>query len=353
MQRESMILVCGGTSEERRVSVASAQNIARVWADTTVWFIAPERPVHVCGSEVLCAHEHPFEADFDPKNAPTYRDLEEALHVAPAESVLFLALHGGEGENGVIQRHLEARALAFTGSGFKASELAFDKLRAKETMAAVSVQTARSWLVHGSRSEAMRVLSASFLECGRLVVKPVSSGSSFGLHHVATADGLADVADAVVRAGVPFLAEEFVCGTELTVGVVDQPDGPTVALPVSEIRLTIDRTFDYDSKYLGRGAVEITPAEVSPETSALAREIALLAHRQIGCEGYSRTDLIAAPDGLYFLEINTLPGLTSASFLPQQLAAAGRTMGQFIADQVALAKRRRDGRHGRTATPSA
>jgi D-alanine-D-alanine ligase len=125
--------------------------------------------------------------------------------------------------------------------------------------------------------------------------------------------------------------------------VVEAPGLAATALPASEIRLTGESAFDYEGKYLGRGSVEITPAEVPPEVSAAAQNVALAAHRLIGCSGYSRTDVIAAEGGVYFLELNTLPGLTRASFIPQQLAAAGRSLEQFLDDQIALARARRNG----------
>jgi D-alanine-D-alanine ligase len=343
-----VILVCGGTSEERRVSVASAQHVAAVCSLATVWFIAPTGAVHVCSADLVRAHERPFETDFDPGSEATFAGICSALDAARADEVFFLALHGGDGENGVIQHHLEDRGLAFTGSGSAASELAFDKARSKGVMAAAGARTPRSSVLRGDSQAVARELSVLFRERGRLVIKPVASGSSIGLHHVSSVETIAAIADDMATTSVPFLAEDFVRGTELTVGVVEQKDRPPVALPVSEIRLSGENaSFDYQGKYLGRGSVEITPAQIAPALAQEAQTIALLAHQRIGCEGYSRTDLIASADGVYFLEINTLPGLTRASFIPQQLTAMGRSMDEFVADQVELAKARGPGK-GRT-----
>ncbi|TMA15237.1 MAG: ATP-grasp domain-containing protein [Deltaproteobacteria bacterium] len=175
----------------------------------------------------------------------------------------------------------------------------------------------------------------------RIVVKPVAGGSSVGLYHVASAEEAERAARGIDESGEACLAEEFVSGTELTVGIVDGPSGPR-ALPASEVRLEEGRAFDYEGKYLGKGTREITPAEVPAAVSRAAQDLAVAAHQALGCEGYSRTDAIVSAKGPVFLELNTLPGLTRASFLPQQLAAEGTSMLSFLEGQLAIARRRRD-----------
>ena len=139
---------------------------------------------------------------------------------------------------------------------------------------------------------------------------------------------------------VPYLAEQFIAGRELTVGVVDQGDGP-LALPPIEIEIDAGLSFDYDSKYLGKGSREICPAKISDRMRKAADEVALAAHTTLGCEGYSRTDMIAADeDHLYFLELNTLPGLTGSSLVPKELRAAGIEFRDFLERQVELARNR-------------
>jgi D-alanine-D-alanine ligase len=138
---------------------------------------------------------------------------------------------------------------------------------------------------------------------------------------------------------VPYLLEERLDGTELTVGVLDEV-GDVIALPASEVRVVQGGAFDFDGKYLGRGTQEITPAEVPAAVADEASRIAVAAHRALGCAGYSRTDVIATARGVVFLETNTLPGLTRASFIPQQLAAANRSLAGFVEGQLALARAR-------------
>lgn len=351
-----VIVLLGGASSERRVSVASARNVVGAIEGAVPWFVAPEGAVHAIDVDELAAHARPFEEDFVPRRAAFAASWQAALAHVAAEDVIFLAFHGGEGENGVIQAELEARGLAFTGSGSKASAAAFDKARAKAIVSAAGVQVAPASVVGATRDAAgtattrerghdtvREALAALLAAHGRVVVKPVADGSSTGLHHLASTSQLDEVATAVSASGVSYLVEPFVVGTELTIGVIDTDEGP-IALCASEVRLDPGRAFDFQGKYLGKGTQEITPAEVAPEIARAAQRVAVAAHRALGCEGYTRTDVIAGAHGITFLETNTLPGLTSASFIPQQLAHAGRPMREFVADQLARARARRDRR---------
>lgn len=336
-----VILLFGGTSTERRVSVASAQNLAPILPGAEPWFIAPGGAVHRCSPEELHAHQQPFERDFSPSAPASWASVEEAASAAPKDAAIFLAVHGGDGENGVLQRTLEARGLAFTGSGSAASALAFDKVRAKEAVAKRGVKVACSGTVSpGPAPEVAKALAELFARMGPIVAKPVAEGSSFGLHFARTGADVAPVAEAVARSGLRYLVEELVEGVELTVGVIEE-DGRAAPLPPSEVRVERGGAFDYAGKYLGRGTREITPAEVPPEVTAAAQHAALAAHAATGCAGYSRSDLIASAAGVVFLEINTLPGLTRMSFIPQQLQASGRSLESFVAAQLQLARARR------------
>jgi len=340
MSGSGVIILFGGTSNERRVSVASAQHIAAVLDEAAAWFLAPTGAVHPVTLDELAGFERAFERDFKPAAAAAFPSVVAAFESQPSQ-VYVLALHGGEGEDGTIQRMLEARRIAFTGPGAEASARAFDKEVAKQVVNGAGVRIARS--VHLSKDpKVMRREMAEMLAIyRRIVVKPVAGGSSVGLYHVGSAPDADRAASGIEESGEAYLAEEFVSGTELTVGVVDGPAGSR-ALPPSEVRLEQGRAFDYEGKYLGKGTKEITPAEVPPAVSRAAQDLALAAHRALGCEGYSRTDAISSPQGPVFLELNTLPGLTRASFLPQQLAVEGTSMLSFLEGQLAIARNRRD-----------
>ena len=340
MPGSDVVILFGGSSSERRVSVASAQHVAAVLTDAEPWFLSLQGAVYRTEKGALQAFQRPFENDFVPAGQAAFPKLVQAIESAPGK-VFYLALHGGEGEDGTIQRMLETRRIAFTGPGAEASARAFDKEVAKQIASAAGVRIAQS--VHlSSKPDVMRAALAELLRLhGRIVAKPVAGGSSVGLHHLLLDEQLEPAAQAIEQTGEAYLAEQFVQGTELTVGVVDGPQGPR-ALPPSEVRMDPGRAFDFEGKYLGKGTRELTPAEVEPEVTRAAQELALAAHRALGCEGYSRTDLIVGAQGPVFLELNTLPGLTRMSFIPQQLAAEGTSMISFLEGQLAIARSRRD-----------
>ena len=174
----------------------------------------------------------------------------------------------------------------------------------------------------------------------KIVIKPVANGSSIGLHIVDNVDSLKSaVADMKKSLHPLYMAEKFIKGRELTIGVTER-NGQLIALPPSEVLVIDGSSFDYDGKYLGTNTKEITPADLKPDEVIKAQNLALLAHRKLQCFGYSRTDAILAPEGLFFIETNTLPGVTKASFIPQQLAAANISMTDFIQEQMNLAENR-------------
>src|SRR5436189_3747620 len=127
------IVLFGGPSDERHVSVASAQNVVRALGNPLAWFWAPDGPVHDVSVDDLLSHQRPFEIDFQPRRPAIWPNIEQALDTLPVEDPVFvLALHGGAGEDGTVQRMMESRGVAFTGSGSESSANAFDKQRAKE-----------------------------------------------------------------------------------------------------------------------------------------------------------------------------------------------------------------------------
>jgi D-alanine-D-alanine ligase len=343
MDESRIVVLFGGSSGERRVSVASAQHVVEVLAGADAWFVAPNGAVYTRVNAALREHARPFEADFQPSGDAAFPSLEGALDAAIARDKAFLlGFHGGAGEDGTVQRMLEARMLPFTGSGSVASARAFDKRVAKEIVAQAGVPVADAVLIEPANERAVEsTLRELFEKHGRVVAKPVADGSSVGLFHVQTTKDLESTARAIAKSGLTYLAEQFVAGTELTIGVVDMGEGPR-ALCASEVRLAPGRAFDFEGKYLGKGTVEVTPADVPADVAEAAMKVALAAHRALGCEGYSRTDVISSKYGPVFLETNTLPGLTKASFIPQQIAVAHISMRAFLERQVEIALVRRE-----------
>jgi len=340
--KHSTIILFGGRSDERHVSVASAQNMARSVESALLWYWAPGGAVYDIAPAELLAHARPFELDYIPSRPAIWPSLEQALDTLPVDNpVFFLALHGGEGEDGTVQRLMEDRGIPFTGSGSEASAAAFDKGRAKERVGG-QVQIAESQIA-SSAGEVRAVANDLLSRHDRIVLKPLAAGSSRGLFFVQRGDDLDPILEQIAALNIAYIVEQFISGRELTVGVIDQGRGP-VALPVVEIVIERGFSFDYESKYLGKGSREICPAEIDDATAASAQKMALAAHVALGCEGYSRTDIMAAADGPYFLELNTLPGMTGSSLVPQELKAIGVEVRDFVQDQLQLAIERQQKR---------
>lgn len=336
----AVIVLFGGSSNERHVSVASAQSIARVLDKPLCWFWAPYGAVYDVSVDELIAHQRPFEVDFDPKRPAIFPDLEQALDTLPVDDPVFvLALHGGTGEDGTVQQMMERRGIPFTGSGSRASAAAFDKGRAKQILKG-KVRMAESRTVGESDEETIRSTVESMLESyPKIVLKPLAAGSSRGLFFLERGGDVEGVIRSVVKLRMPYIIEQFISGRELTCGVIDNGSG-VKALPVIEIVMDRGRDFDYAGKYLGHGSKELCPAPISDSMRDDAQRVAVDAHKFLGCEGYSRSDLIGADDGVYFLEINTLPGLTVSSLVPQELKANGIEFKKFLETQIDIARRR-------------
>jgi D-alanine-D-alanine ligase len=322
-------ILFGGTNKERLVSVASAQALHSALPDADLWFWDVDDTVHEAPSELLLKHSRPFEDSFRP-GTPSMGRIDAALDKAKAEQrVLVLGLHGGTAENGELQAMCEMRGLAFTGSDSASSHLAFDKIAAKRFAAIAGVKS--------PAGVALQDLDAALAEYGRLIAKPARDGSSYGLMFVNSTQDLAAVRSAARTED--YVIEPFIAGSEATCGVLEQLDGSLIALPPVEI-IPAEGPFDYVAKYLAKATQEICPGRFAPEISAQLMDQALKAHRALSCGGYSRSDFIVAPQGLVFLETNTLPGLTKASLYPKALKAQGIEFADFLRDQIALAVKR-------------
>ena len=234
----------------------------------------------------------------------------------PRPDAVFNALHGRYGEDGVIQGVLDWLGIPYTHSGVRASALAMDKQAAKAVFAAAGLPVAAGRVVGVEELEAGDPLPLPY------VVKPLNEGSSVGVEILREGNNRrADVARGW-RFGPAALVEEYVPGRELTVGVLGDR-----ALTVTEI--SSDAGFyDYEAKYAAGGSLHRIPAAVHPDTFARAMDVALAAHRALGCRGATRADLryddtAGEPGRLVLLEVNTQPGLTPTSLLPEQAAHLG------------------------------
>ena len=255
-----------------------------------------------------------------------------ALQAARPDAV-FNALHGRFGEDGCIQGVLDWLGLPYTHSGLRASALAMDKAAAKAAFAAAGLPVAPSRIVSPEELEAADPLPRPF------VVKPVNEGSSVGVEIFREGDNRrADVARAW-KYDRRIMAEAYIPGRELTVAVMgDRP------LDVTEID-TGHVFYDYDAKYADGGSRHTLPAPVHPAIREQAMEVALRAHQALGCRGVSRADFryddtAGEPGQLYILEVNTQPGMTRTSLVPEQAAHVGIGFPELCAWMV------REARHG-------
>ncbi len=333
------ILLFGGMSDERLVALASAQNVLSTMPGFTPWFIAPNGAVTEVPATEVIAHQKPFEVQFAPKGVPFAADIHAAVRDINGRTV-FLCLHGDEGENGTIQKVFEDAGIRYTGSGAKASATCFDKLATKKVVATHGVSVAEQITLTKGNVKATQAAITDFVERHqKIVVKPIASGSSVGLHIVDRSSDLAKVAFAVATSGHAYMAEMFLEGREITVGVA-QRGGKVEALCASEVLVQKGRAFDYQGKYLGDGITEVTPAKLDAADTKKCLELGVAVHQHLGCYGYSRSDMILTAKGPIFLETNTLPGLSKSSFVPQQLAHRGIKLTDFITEQLELATKR-------------
>ncbi len=230
--------------------------------------------------------------------------------------LVFIALHGGDGENGRLQALLDVCGVRYTGSGMLASALAMDKHAAKRIFLAEKIPTPRWMIASLSEHPPFKVVRDTL---GLpVIVKPNAQGSTVGLSLVREETQLAPALDLAFRWDERALIEEFIAGRELTVGILGDQ-----ALPVVEV-IPTHEIYDYECKYTSGRTQYICPADLSAMQTALAQELGLDAFRALGCRGYARVDFRLSPDGRFScLEVNTLPGMTNLSLVPKAARAAG------------------------------
>lgn len=273
--------------------------------------------------------------------------LEQGLTRRPEQAleaidVVFIALHGTYGEDGQVQRIIQQRRLPFTGSGALASAIAFNKELAKQTVLPGGVLTPRYRRVHRDdlATEAGFDAASLFDELGsELFVKPLATGSSVGAQYIPHKDALDRALAQLLAHYEQVLVEEYVRGREATVGVLNDFRGQEkYVLPVVEIVPPGGAPlFSHEDKYNGK-AIEIVPGRFSYHEKAKLSELALAVHDLIGCDHYSRSDFIVRDGEIYFLEVNTLPGLTQESLFPKAAAAVGLSFPQLIEHLVETAR---------------
>lgn len=254
--------------------------------------------------------------------------------------VMFNAMHGYYGEDGKVQSMLEHHRVPYTGSGALASAIGMNKFMAKGAFKAAGLRTPVGILLDadiGAREGVKKVFSKI---SPPWVVKVVNGGSSVGVYIAKDPISLAGALESAFAVGgkEKVMIEEYIRGKEATCGVIDSFRGQDVyALPVVEIMPAQGHSFfDNESKYSGQ-AREIIPANFNMDIKREIERMARAAHRAIGARHYSRSDFIISPRGIYILEINTLPGLTSESLLPKSIEAVGSSYGELLDHLLTMA----------------
>ncbi len=322
--RPLVAVLLGGPSSEHEISLLTGslilERLDRSRFDAAPVFVDRERVWH------FAPLPHPRERSWRDAlpNATAWRP-EDETPMPWRPDVCFIGLHGIYGEDGEVQAILEKRAIRYTGSGPEASGHAMNKLAAKRIFRGKGLPLARELELASETplASAIERLRAAFP--GGCVVKPRDGGSSVGVEIVREDAALAPALERALGRGEPLLVEELIHGRELTCGVLEEPaTGKTSPLPATEIVPRSSAFFDYVAKYTAGQSDEITPARISERARESVQAIALAAHEALGCRAYSRSDFILRPDDSpILLETNTLPGLTAASLLPQEAAAAG------------------------------
>ncbi len=309
----------GGRSAEREVSLLSGAQVATALRGR--------------GHDVT-------EVDLD---ANTWDELRDG-----GFECVFNALHGRLGEDGTVQGMFELLGLPYTGSGVLASALCMDKARAGKTMAAIGLHVPEFEELEAKEGVAADLVERVVSRFGLpLVVKPVREGSTIGLTIARDEDAVASGLVLAGRYDRRVLVQRFAVGTEITIGVLATPE--LQVLPTLEI-VSENPVYDYDAKYTAGKSHHIIPARIPEAARAAASDAAARAFTELGCSGMARVDVIVDPEGKpWVLEVNTVPGLTALSLLPDAARAAGIAFDELCQRLVDHAI----GRHQRHIGPTA
>lgn len=289
---KSIVVLKGGPSEEREVSLRSgaavAEGLRRAGYEV--------REIDVTGYEVS---------------------------IPAGVDAVFIALHGTFGEDGGVQEMLDAIGMPYTGSGAAASRAAFDKVVSKRLFVEKGIATPDYEVLHSGDTRSLSLPA---------VVKPSRQGSSIGVHKVFEEEGWDDAFRDALSYDEDVVVEAYISGRELTVGIVDGQ-----ALPVVEIAAP-DDWYDYEAKYTkDAGTRYLVPAPIDEESSNSCRALAAAAFDALGCAGFGRADFRMSEAGEhYLLEMNTIPGFTETSLLPKAAAEAGMSFSE-LCDRIVQA----------------
>lgn len=333
-KKVKVLVLMGGPSSEYEVSLETAKNVIAylnprkylvrpaLVSKTGKWLIGPSFRPPITAAGVATAKSLLLLKSVDFLNQTTYRP-----------DVAFIAMHGTFGEDGRIQAILETLGIPYTGSGVMASALGMDKLRSSMIFRDAGLLVPEFFVITakdlGNKNLVVKITRKLSWP---LVVKPPNHGSSVGVSIVKTKSGLGRAAKEALKYSNQIILQKFIKGREITCGVLEGGDGKFIPLAPTEIVPLAGAFYDYQSKYADGGSRHIIPPrKLSPKIIKQIQDAAVTSHRAIGCSGMSRSDFVLGENGkLYILEINTIPGMTVTSLLPEAAKAVGIGFSKLI-----------------------
>jgi D-alanine-D-alanine ligase len=321
----NIAILAGGNSSEEGISLKGVEQIAK-WLDPNKYNAFP---VMLKGTSMTLKHPQMGEIPVA-WDTFTAKINDETLTFDCA----LIAIHGTPGENGLLQGYLEMMNIPYTTGGVLNTSLTFCKDTTKRMLDGLNVNLAKSIKVKRGQSFDLNEITKSL---GMPVfIKPNESGSSYGITKVKTKDEIQPALDLAFTEDEVALIEEFIPGVELTCGLV-KTNSKTLVFPVTEI-VPKNEYFDYGAKYENQ-VEEITPARIPEDLSDYIQSLSSEIYDRLNCRGIVRIDYIYSNKKLYFLEVNTIPGMSETSLIPQQVEAMGLTMndvfGMVIEDSIA------------------
>lgn len=314
--KRKIAIVAGGDSSEYEISVESAAQLIEVLDKTRY------------EGYVVSVRNKVWEVqNINGENIPV--DRNDFSFISGGEKNIFdcalIAIHGTPGEDGRLQSYFDLLGIPYTSSGMLTSALTFNKYTCKAYLNNFAIHTAKAILVRkGTKIDTEKIVDELGLPC---FVKPNNGGSSFGVTKVKSSKEIEKALEDAFREDDEIIIEEFIKGTEITCGLLKTND-EEIILPLTEI-VSKTEFFDYEAKYKGLSD-EITPARVSKEVERLTRNTSSLIYDALDCKGIVRIDYILSNGKLFFLEVNTVPGMSKNSIVPQQVRAAGLDLGALF-----------------------
>jgi D-alanine-D-alanine ligase len=307
--KKNIAIAYGGYSSEEVVSRKSVEGLL-TFIDTEKYNLFPVLINRAEWSVVLDGQKFPIDRNDFSAIVNGRRTTFDCVYVT---------IHGTPGENGLLQGYLHMLDIPHTTCDVLASAITFNKFTCNTYLKGFGVMVADSVMIRkGNSYNKFDIVEKTGLPC---FVKPNAGGSSFGVTKVVQASDLDAAIDKAFTEGDEVIVEQFIKGTELTCGLFKYK-GEFTVLPITEV-VSKNEFFDYEAKYTANMAEEITPARIPDETAERIRKIVMAIYDVLGCKGIVRIDFIVSENRIFLLEVNTTPGMTATSFIPQQIRAAG------------------------------